>query len=166
MATAASVSNFILSMLAPGRELETIKLQKLLYFCQGWSLALCRKPLFQEEFEAWRYGPVVREIYSEHARYVRIPQSFRFHESSSLRHDPNQDTELDAEEQRLVRSVVRDYGSLNTFRLVDITHLPGTPWSQVHQPEGEAQVIPKHLLEQFFLNEKNRVSMTGELIPA
>ena len=33
--------------------LGQMKLQKLLYFMQGWYLSLYDKPLFDEDFEAW-----------------------------------------------------------------------------------------------------------------
>lgn len=78
MTTAASVSNYIISLLAPDRDLETIKLQKLLYFAQGWSFALQGKQLFSDEFEAWKYGPVIRSIYYQHGKAVRIPSDFKF----------------------------------------------------------------------------------------
>jgi uncharacterized phage-associated protein len=40
-----------------------LRLQKLLYYCQGWSLALLGRPLFRQELEAWKDGPVVRDVY-------------------------------------------------------------------------------------------------------
>ncbi len=40
-------------------DVTPLKLQKLLYYCQGYALALTGKPLFPEPVEAWRYGPVV-----------------------------------------------------------------------------------------------------------
>lgn len=39
-------------------------LQKLAYYCQAWSLAWTGKPLFSEDFEAWRDGPVCPVIRS------------------------------------------------------------------------------------------------------
>jgi uncharacterized phage-associated protein len=33
-----------------------LRLQKLLCFCQGWSLALLGRPLFRENLEAWVHG--------------------------------------------------------------------------------------------------------------
>ena len=40
-----------------------LRLQKLLYYCQGWALGLLAEPLFPEPLEAWRHGPVVRSVY-------------------------------------------------------------------------------------------------------
>jgi len=38
------------------------RLQKLLYYCQGWSLALLGRPLFHQPIEACENGPVVRDV--------------------------------------------------------------------------------------------------------
>lgn len=43
--------------------LSHLRLQKLLYYVQGWSLALRKKPMFPERIEAWAHGPVVRDLY-------------------------------------------------------------------------------------------------------
>lgn len=44
-------------------EITPLGLQKLLYFCQGCSLAIGSDPLFPEDCEAWPHGPVYKEIY-------------------------------------------------------------------------------------------------------
>ena len=46
----------------------TMKLQKLLYYCQGWHLAWEGVPLFEEPIEAWANGPVVPSIYKRHRK--------------------------------------------------------------------------------------------------
>ena len=48
-----------------------LKLQKILYFAQGWSFVWDDKPLFEGEFEAWQYGPVNTEVYSHFRKYGR-----------------------------------------------------------------------------------------------
>ena len=40
-----------------------LRLQKILYYCQGWSLALFGEPLFHQPIEAWKKGPVVKDVY-------------------------------------------------------------------------------------------------------
>ncbi|MDR1166980.1 MAG: DUF4065 domain-containing protein [Deltaproteobacteria bacterium] len=44
-------------------ELTPLKLQKELYFAQGWHLAYHDVPLFEDPIEAWKYGPVVSSVY-------------------------------------------------------------------------------------------------------
>ena len=45
------------------RTMTGLKLQKLLYYSQAWSLVWDGEPLFEEKIEAWPSGPVVREVY-------------------------------------------------------------------------------------------------------
>ena len=50
-----------------GEEFMTnMKLQKMLYYQQGFHLAYFGEPLFDEEIEAWMYGPVVPSVYDEY----------------------------------------------------------------------------------------------------
>ena len=45
-----------------GVKTDEMKLHKLLYFSQRESIIQNGEPLFSEEFEAWKYGPVLRDI--------------------------------------------------------------------------------------------------------
>ncbi len=40
-----------------------MKLLKLIYLAHGCSLAILERPLIDEPIEAWRYGPVVGNVY-------------------------------------------------------------------------------------------------------
>ncbi len=58
---AYSISKFIVQNAdAP---ISNLKLQKLLYYAQGWYLGFYGKPLFNERIEAWRHGPVVPRMF-------------------------------------------------------------------------------------------------------
>ena len=57
MASVFDVAKYILNN--KGR-MSTWKLQKLCYYSQAWSLAWTETPLFEEDFEAWKNGPVCR----------------------------------------------------------------------------------------------------------
>jgi uncharacterized phage-associated protein len=41
-----------------------MKVQKLLYYAQSLHLALFDEPLFDQEIQAWRYGPVCPAAYA------------------------------------------------------------------------------------------------------
>lgn len=46
-------------------KLTNLKLQKILYYAQGWYLANFNRPLFEDPIEAWKYGPAIRSVYQE-----------------------------------------------------------------------------------------------------
>ena len=52
-----------------GDLMTNLRLQKLLYFAQGWHLARFGRPLFDASIEAWPYGPVVPEVYRAYKEY-------------------------------------------------------------------------------------------------
>ena len=52
-----------------GDSITHLKLQKLIYYSQAWSLALNGIALFEEDFEAWAHGPVIPEVYQEYKEY-------------------------------------------------------------------------------------------------
>ena len=54
-----------------GDMMTNLRLQKLLYFAQGWHLARYGKPLFDDDIEAWQYGPVVPSVYNAYKQYGR-----------------------------------------------------------------------------------------------
>jgi uncharacterized phage-associated protein len=62
--TAKQVADYLVWRAASRGDLLTnLKLQKLLYYAQGWWLALEKKPLFGERIEAWPMGPVQPGVY-------------------------------------------------------------------------------------------------------
>lgn len=54
-------------------EMSTMKLPKLCYYSQAWSLVWDDSPLFQEDFQAWANGPVCPELfYKAQGKYLVI----------------------------------------------------------------------------------------------
>ncbi len=82
MATVFDVAKYVLKQLG---SITTMKLQKLVYYCQAWSLGWDGKPLFGENFEAWANGSVCPELFHKHQgclslmkNYLRIYQIISF----------------------------------------------------------------------------------------
>lgn len=148
MATIFDVSRYILGQFPLG--ITNVKLQKLNYFAQAWSLAVRDKPLFDEDFRAWRFGPVSPELYRTHARTPSLDQH-------SLPYgDQNQ---LSPAERAVVDAVIQNYGALSGIQLSDISHQYGAPWYQVRKEHGlgptdpSSAIIPKDLIKQFYRDE-------------
>ncbi len=62
-ASVLDVAEYIVERQGP---IDSMKLQKLVYYCQAWSMVWLGAPLFRERIEAWRNGPVVRELFEAH----------------------------------------------------------------------------------------------------
>lgn len=62
--TARAVANYIVwRCQRHGDSITNLKLQKLLYYAQGWFLALHERPLFRDPLRAWVRGPVQYEVW-------------------------------------------------------------------------------------------------------
>ena len=114
--------------------MTNMKLNKLLFFAQAASLQRFGKPLFDAPLEAWKYGPVVKDVYRTFSGYQRnaIDKVAR----------PFDWKTIDPEVLRLLcdvyRTYARDYSAIGLMRM---THKPGTPWSQAYE-EHRNNVIP------------------------
>ena len=54
-----------------GDAMTNLRLQKMLFFAQGWSLTRLGKPLFEEPIEAWQHGPAVPACYGWYSGFGR-----------------------------------------------------------------------------------------------
>lgn len=122
--TAHDVAAYILSRT---KTITAMKLQKLLYYSQAWSLVWDEAPLFSERIEAWANGPVVRDIYERHRGEFFVSEW------------PTGDaTRLSKKQKDTVDAVVKFYGDKTAQYLSDLTHAEA-PWSGARAglPPGE-----------------------------
>ncbi len=114
------------------KSMSNMKLNKLVYLAQAWSLARNGKPLFDEEIQAWEYGPVIPEVYREYKQYGSnlIPPTHSFDFS-----------QIDAETYELLLDVAREYMHYPSGSLVNLTHASGGPWDTVYKKCKRGGVI-------------------------
>lgn len=100
-----------------GPWIDSVSLQKLLYYIQAWHLAVTDRPLFEEKIKAWKQGPVVPQVW--HAR-----------KEKSTRRAVDQDVDsiqLDPDTSDLIDLVLASYGSMTGDELSALTHVEA-PW--------------------------------------
>jgi uncharacterized phage-associated protein len=118
MVSAHDVAAYILQKLGP---MSAMKLQKLVYYSQAWSLVWDERPLFEERIEAWANGPVVRDLYEKHRGSFQV-NDWPWGDSSKLDQDAC-DT---------VGAVIEFYGSKTAQWLSDLTHRED-PWVEARR---------------------------------
>ena len=160
-ASAQDFAQAIVSRLAPGRSLETVKLQKLLYFIQGWSLAVWGRPAFDQDIEAWQYGPVVPSVYAKHANQAYVDAT------SDFGGDRDNLNDID---RSIIEYVLANYGGTAAFKLADYTHQEGSPWHKATYPNGTTPAvfyanISQESMRRYFMDEAERIRRGGEFIP-
>lgn len=140
--TALSVGKYILSLQDPdaGDLISNLKLQKLLYYCQGCCLRLrgISKPLFVDRILAWEHGPVVRAVYENYAQFGKGALPIEA-PASPL---PPADAEL-------INEVYRVFGKFSAWKLRQMTH-EEDPWKDNYR-HGRLNIeIPREDMVEYF----------------
>jgi uncharacterized phage-associated protein len=127
-----------------GDVLTNLKLQKLLYYAQAWSLVLRDKELFREDFQAWIHGPVLPSQYHRFKRYEWRPIDGVIH-GAARTGNPSVD--------RLLASIVDVFGVETAGALELMTHSE-KPWIDARRgtpPTAPSKaVIPKAAMKEFY----------------
>ena len=120
------VSDFIVIHLASSRHrLTLLKLHKLVYYCQAWSLALGEGCLFDNDLQAWVHGPVSRVLYD---RYRDEKTMYSSVSCDDARADFDEDV-IPAERRGTILAVLEKYGAFTGDQLEGLTHQE-QPWRE------------------------------------
>lgn len=127
MAKAIDVANVFLKLSEPdtGDFLTNLKVQKLVYYAQGFHLAMFGKALFDEPILHWEHGPVVRELYDEFKslgnKPIPVPEAFT-------------PTMFNNNQIELLTEINSVYGQFSAWKLRDMTHTE-KPWLDTAKDE-------------------------------
>ncbi|WP_221913348.1 Panacea domain-containing protein [Streptococcus halichoeri] len=113
-------------------EMTPKKLQKMLFYCFSWHLALTAEndsdeeikasKLFNSDFEAWAHGPVIPEVYN---RYKK--NRYSIIDNSEI--EINIDNVLNDDEIDTINQVIEIYGDFNGNKLEQLSHSED-PWME------------------------------------
>lgn len=121
-----------------GENISNLKLQKLLYYAQGFHLAMNGAPLFNEPIVAWQHGPVVRAIYHQYSEFgagaLPTPEGF----------DPGV---VDQDAQEVIEEAYSVYGQYSAWGLRNLTH-EEPPWRDT--PANG--IISHDVMRRYFLD--------------
>lgn len=114
--------------------ISNLQLQKILYYIQKDFLQ-SGDEAFEDEIEAWQFGPVVPDVYYHYCGFGSLPILMNYHTNIS----PSDISKIDpiVEKKRL----------LNPWDMVEDTHTEGKAWSQIYNNGvGDHRIIPKPLI--------------------
>lgn len=126
--------------------ISNLKLQKLLYYSQAWYLAFFKKPLFDEEIEAWVHGPVVPTVFSRYrvCRWNPIPAGDTIGVPDQVRGH--------------IEEVWKAYGRFSAYELERLTHSEN-PWKDAREglapDESSHKVITKDVMMGYYSSRLN-----------
>ncbi|MCR5914152.1 DUF4065 domain-containing protein [Corynebacterium sp. zg254] len=116
-------------------EISPMKLQKILYFVAAEYQKETGESLFTERFETWKYGPVLRSVYTEFRPFSRDYISRFAKDAENHSHMAKEEADP-ALQQALIR-VWDATKSRTAVNLSRITHQPGSAWDKSFQKEDE-----------------------------
>lgn len=121
-----------------GEGITNLKLQKMLYFADAVSLAYSDKPLIEEDFEAWKMGPVIRSIYREYRGRGSTPIEIEG------------EITCDEKLETFLKEVWKIFGKFSAVELVNLTHKSGSPWEKFYDESDPTKTIPKDAIKQYY----------------
>lgn len=141
MLTCFDIADYFLSLSNDedsGELISNMKLQKLVYYAQGFYLAKYNKPLFSANIEAWALGPVIPELYHKYKEYggkaIPPPRDIDF-------------SKYDEETKELLDEVYVVYGQYSAWKLSELTHNE-PPWKKYHL-KANKNIPPATMIEYF-----------------
>lgn len=149
MYTAIEIANWLIAKCnEDGKSMSNLRLQKTLYYVQGYFLKNFNLCAFEEDIYAWAYGPVVQEAY------------FEFNDNGSRAIELDAETAgnilslpIKREHKRVIEKVLKACNEKSVRTLVGMTH-DESPWKNTPQ----SNVISIDKIASFFDN-KNPLSI-------
>ncbi|WP_261517678.1 Panacea domain-containing protein [Campylobacter lanienae] len=120
-----------------------LKLLKLLYYIQGYHLAMFNAPLFKDKIEAWLHGPVVPSVY----RWAKNLTDEKL-QDEAMNEKQMGALNLHPQQTELISEVLKIYNKYSAYGLRDKTHTE-MPWLSVYE-KGQNNEITTESLKSFF----------------
>lgn len=123
--------------------ITSLKLQKVLYISHLLYLGETGKPLIQEEFEAWLYGPVIPSLYHKTKQFSNRPiRNLFFNVNSDIVND----------ELEFIERTYKKISNFSAWDLVLKTHLKGGAWEKnfdEHEYEKNNKIPNEDILKEY-----------------
>ncbi len=127
-------------------ELSTMKLQKLCYYSQAWSLVWDDKPLFPEDFEAWVNGPVCPELFRKTQGKFSV----------TAEDEDGGENDLTDNQKDSINHVIEYYAKRSAQWLSDLTHMED-PWKKARRN------LPKRAVSHNIISKESMAMYYGGL---
>jgi uncharacterized phage-associated protein len=121
--SAADIAKYIIAVAHENGDVVTnLKLQKLLYYAQAWYMVHNNgRKLFSDDIEAWKFGPVIREVYEQYKRFARNPIDDEADEKDITRLEPN--------DRKFMDEFLAEFMDYSALSLVNMIHNEA-PWKE------------------------------------
>lgn len=125
--------------------ISNLQLQKILYciqrdFLQNDMLA------FDDDFEAWPFGPVIPEVYYRYCGFGALGICIKY------------DVDMDSDYAAIINPIIERKRMMNSWDWSKDINISGKAWNQVYDGgKGDHKIIPKRLIK-----EENNIALELE----
>lgn len=151
MYTCFDVAKYFLQLAkSENKTLAPMKLLKLTYIAHGYHLGFNKGPLIENSIQAWKYGPVIPELYHATKKFSNFPVDIELIDLLTTQ-------DLKEEDKHFVSLIWNAYKHLGGLQLSTLTHQPETPWAKIYDGEYHKN-IPNEVIKDYYtnlINERN-----------
>ncbi len=132
-------------------EISNVKLQKLLYFTEAQWMKNKKEneKLFDDDYEAWLYGPVIPKVYRE----FKLKNLTKEHITIS-------ENDKNHEVNEVILEIIQKLGKLPTETLIKKSHVEDGPWYKYYYNKDKNStkknngynIIDKSSIKNYFSN--------------
>ena len=124
------IADYIILRLNADEEtsLINLKLQKLLYYLQAWSLGINKERFLNCSFEAWVHGPVSRVLYD---RFKDTRNLYSFITVSDVIYK-NPEASIEEKDIEFINYILDNYAGFSGAELESMTHKED-PWLEARK---------------------------------
>lgn len=135
--SALTVAKYIISKCTIEYDaISNLQLQRILYYIQKWFL---QNGLiaFDDDFEAWQFGPVVPSVYNRYSSFGGMPIRLKYHIA------------LDSNYMDIIDPIITSKRDLKPWVMADDIKHPGKAWDRVFEDgKGSYRIISKDLIRE------------------
>lgn len=132
---------FIEKAISENKTITNMSILKMIYFVQGFGFQILNRRLIKDDFYAWQWGPVSKEVYYTFQKYgsnsISSPSNQKTKELEDIKRHP---------EITDILNKIYQLRGVNPFVLSEKTHVPGGPWSKTEP----YQIIDVDLIRSYF----------------
>ena len=150
-----SVANhFIRLARGQGRSMTIMRVLRISYMAQGWTLALLDRPLVNDHVQAWKHGPVIPGIY-----YAFRPYGAYDMDPVDMVREDNLGTDV----VEFLAGINAMYEDVSDWQLSQLTHLPRGPWARTYTPGIRHNIIPNEMIKEHFKSKMERAGKSDHV---
>ncbi len=158
MYPAVAIANYFLELAKKEhKDIDPLKLQKLVFIAHGWHLGIHEAPLVKERVEAWEWGPVIPSVYHAFKHFGRRPvtepgEDAEWNPLGSIEPIVPKVEESDRKTTDFLSEVWKIYGKYSGIQLSNLTHEKESPWDKVRRANEDHRwlVIGDDIIQKYY----------------